>query len=280
MVKRSRRYAVVALERGLTILQTLAGSDRPLGLQEVAARASIPKTTAFRLLATLEGRGFVERSGEGGYRLGLRAIQLGQVAGTGINLRRAAQPVLQRLHHLSEDTVNLAAWHARQIVYLDVIPSTRPLRFVEMPGSIAPVHATALGKTITACLPEAEVTALLREAGMPKFTPYTIVTPRRFLQAIRRVRLRGYAIDRQEKDLGAGCIAAPVFDEHGVVGAISLSAPASRMDARRVLDLVPPLMEACADLSRQLGHRPGAARRAGPRLPVGLARAATARSRA
>ncbi len=282
-MKNSRRYAVTALERGLTLLQALVASQAPLTLHEVAGRARIPKTTAFRLLTTLEGRGFVERTQEGAYRLGLRAVQLGQVAGTAMDLRRAAQPVLRRLHQFSEDTVNLAAWHARQVVYLDVLPSPRPLRFVEMPGTVAPLHATALGKAIAAYLPDAEVRALLREAGMAKFTPDTIVKSTRFLQEIHRVRLRGFATDREEKDLGAACVAAPIFDAQGVIGALSLSGPASRMDARRTAELVPVLLEAGAELSRHLGHhafhRADGPRRAGFHLTTRPAGTASPRGR-
>lgn len=255
MVRDARRYAVVALERGLTILQTLAASETPLSLHDVATRARIAKTTAFRLLATLEGRGFVTRTPEGTYRVGLRAIQLVQGTGSEAELRRAAQPILQRLHNLSEDTVNMAKWHDRQVVYLNVLPSRRPLRFVEMPGSLAPLHATALGKAIAAFLPEGLVVDILRRAGMPRFTSHTITTPTRFLKEVRRVRLRGIAIDRQETDLGAACIAAPVFDAQGIAAAISLSAPVSRMDARRLEELAPVLVDACRMLSRHLGHR-------------------------
>ncbi len=258
MGRDTRRYAVAALERGLTILQTLAASESPLTLHEVSARTRVPKTTAFRLLATLEGRGFVTRTREGAYRVGLRVIQLAQATGTAAELRRAAQPALQRLHNLSEDTVNLAKWHDGQVVYLDVLPSPRPLRFVEMPASLAPLHATALGKAIAAFLPEGAVIDLLRQAGMRRFTPLTITGLPRFLKEIGRVRQRGFAIDRQEKDLGAACIAAPVFDIRGISGAISLSAPAWRMDARRVQKLAPVLLEACASLSRVLGHRDSA----------------------
>lgn len=260
MVRDARRYAVAALERGLNILQTLAASEQPLSLQEVATRARIPKTTAFRLLATLEGRGFVERTHEGSYHLCLHIFQFAQAVGSVEDLRRTAQPFLRRLHHLSEDTVNLAKWHDRRVVYVDILPSSRPLRFVEAPGTVAPLHATALGKAILAHLPDTEAEALLRERGMPRFTPATITSLPRFLQEIRRVRARGFARDNQEKDHGAACIAAPVFDAHGVIGAISLSAPSSRMGPRRAAQLVPALRDACAALSRQLGRR----RRAGP----------------
>lgn len=258
----ARRYAVTALERGLTILQALGGSERALTLQEVASRARVPKTTAFRLLATLQGRDFIARTPEGRYRLGLRAIRLGHPAGGGIDLRRTAQPVLQRLSLVSEDTVNLAQWHDGRVVYVDVIPSPRPLRFVEGLGSIAPLHATALGKAVAAHLPDDDVVRLIGEAGLPRFTPRTITVLRRFLQEIRRVRRRGYALDREEKDLGAACVAAPVFNARGVVGAISISGPAARLDARRMAGLIPPLLEACAGLSRQLGG-PAARRRRG-----------------
>jgi IclR family acetate operon transcriptional repressor len=214
------------------------------------------------MLATLQGRGFVNRNPEGAYRLGLRVVQLAHATSTGVDLRRAAQPLLQRLSLVSEDTVNLAKWHDGQIIYVDVLPSSRPLRFVEMPGSIAPLHATALGKAIAAHLPEADALGLVREAGLVKFTPRTITTPQRLLEEIRRARRRGYALDAQEKDEGAACVAAPVFDAHGIVGAISLSAPASRMDAGHISAIVSPLREACAELSRLLGHRSGSHRRA------------------
>lgn len=254
-VRDARRYAVAALDRGLTVLQTLAAGEAPLALHEVASRARIPKTTAFRLLATLESRGFARRTREGAYRVGLRAMQLAQATGTTADLRRAAQPVLQRLHLLSEDTVNLAKWDDGQIVYLDVLPSPRPLRFVEMPGSLAPLHATALGKAIAAHLPDSVVVDLLRQAGMRRFTPNTIVSVPRFLRELGRVRQRGFAIDREEKDVGAACIAAPLFEADDITGAISLSGPASRMTARRIGGLAPVLVDACATLSRHLGHR-------------------------
>lgn len=246
---------MTALERGLIVLEALAGSERPLGLQEVAVRARIPKTTAFRLLATLQSRGFVERTAEGSYHPGLRLIQFARTTGSIEDLRRAAQPFLQRLHRLSEETVNLAKWHEGQVVYVDTLPSSRPLRFVEAPGTMAPLHATALGKAVMAQLPQSEVEALLRRAGMPKFTPTTITSLPRFFQELRRVRARGFATDNQEKDHGAACIAAPVFDSQGVVAAISVSAPAPHMGPRRAAQLVPDLVEACAALSRQLGRR-------------------------
>jgi DNA-binding IclR family transcriptional regulator len=255
-VRDGRRYAVVALDRGLTVLQTLAAGETPLALHEIASRARIPKTTAFRLLATLEGRGFARRTREGAYRVGPRAMRLAQATGTAADLRRAAQPVLQRLHRLSEDTVNLAKWDEGQVVYIEVLPSPRPLRFVEAPGSLAPLHATALGKAIAAHLPEADVADLLRRAGMRRLTRRTITSLARFLRELGRVRQRGFAIDREEKDVGAACIAVPVFDAEGVTGAISLSGPASRMTGRRIGHLAPVLVDACATLSRQLGHRP------------------------
>lgn len=270
-MKDSRRYAVTALERGLSILETLSSIDRPLALQEISARTRIPKTTAFRLLATLEGRGFVERAHEGSYRLGLRVTHLGQADRATAELRRAAQPVLQRLHRFSEDTVNLAIWRDGQVLYLDVLPSPLPLRFVEAPGSTAPLHATALGKAIAAHLPDTEVRASLRNDGMRKFTRHTVTGLQRFQREIRRVHAQGFAVDRQEKDQGAACIAAPVFDDGRVVGGISISAPTARMDAHRISRMAPALMAACAAVSRILGSRKASSRHT-VRRPLGHTR--------
>jgi IclR family acetate operon transcriptional repressor len=95
---------------------------------------------------------------------------------------------------------------------------------------------------------------------MPRYTARTITSPSRYALEIRRARARGYAEDREEQDVGAACIAAPIVDAQGVVGAISISAPASRMSVDRVRRLAPALVEACEALSRQLGSRrpPGA----------------------
>jgi IclR family acetate operon transcriptional repressor len=262
-VRHTRRYAVAALERGLLILQTLA-AGQPLGLGEVATRARLPKATAFRLLATLEGHEFVERTPSGAYRLGLRAVQLAAAVGDGLALRRAAQPALHQLHLLSRDTVNLGQWHGGAVVYVEVLPSPRPLRFVEAPGSIAPLHTTALGKAVAAYLPEDLVVARLRETGLPRFTPRTITSLPRLLEELRRVRACGYAVDRQETDTDAACVAAPIFDAQGVVGAISISAPTSRMTPARIARLVPTLRTACAGVSRRLGDRQGRGAPDGP----------------
>jgi len=251
----SQRYGVNALERGLTILETVGASPRALSLRDVATRCRVPKTTAFRLLATLEGRGFVERDAAGAYRVGRRAARLAQGPGGADELRRLAHPFIQRLHRLSQDTVNLAQWRDDEIVYVDVVASRRPLRFVEDAGSIAPMHATALGKVVAAQLTDPQVRARLRRDGMPKYTARTITSVSRYLAEIHGVRERGHAEDREEHDEGAACVAAPVFDAQGVAGAISISAPASRMTADRIRRLAPPLVEACEALSRQLGHR-------------------------
>jgi IclR family acetate operon transcriptional repressor len=166
-----------------------------------------------------------------------------------------AEPYLERLHRVSGDTVNLAVWRGRAVVYLEVLPSPRPLRFVEAPGSRAPLHATALGKAIAAHLPRAEVAAVARASGLPRFTARTVTSlPRLFLE-LRRVRARGYAVDREEQAAGAVCIAAPVFDRGGIAGALSIAAPAARMDARRLERLIPELAAACGRISHRLGHR-------------------------
>lgn len=275
-VQTPRRYTVAALERGLDILETLADT-RAATLGEVTVRTRMPKTTAFRLLATLQARGFVERTPAGMYQPGLRLIQLAHVTHAAADLRRVAEPYLSRLHDLSQDTVNLVVWHDRTALYLEVLASPRPLRFVEAPGSAAPLHATALGKAIAAHLPEVELIAIVKETGLPRFTPRTITTMARLLQELRKVRDRGYAIDRQEQDVGAMCIAAPIFDAHGVVGAASIAAPVARMTGRRLAGLVPELLDACAGISHTLGDRD----RSGPdvRLRAGAAAASTRRRR-
>ena len=251
-----RSYSVTALERGLQLLQILADEDRQFGLQEIVVRAGLPKTTVFRLLTTLEANGFVERTAASGYRVGLQLIRVGQFAHAVFDLRRISQPNLDRLHRSSSDTVNLGAWRHDQAVYVEVLPSPLRLRFVESPGTVAPLHASALGKAIAAHLPEAEVRRIISGTGLAPLTRHTITALKDYLSELERVRACGYAVDREETDIGAACIGAPLFDSTKVVGGISLSAPVGRMTAKRVSVLVPGLIEACGAVSQKLGAKP------------------------
>jgi len=117
-----------------------------------------------------------------------------------------------------------------------------------------PAHSTALGKAMLAHLPPEEVTRLLDTVGMPRRTANTITDRGRLFSELATVRVRGYSVDNIENEDGIRCVGAPIFDHRReVVGAISVSGPASRMPLERARRLGPEVRQAAEDISKALG---------------------------
>lgn len=228
-------YWVPILGSAIRILDAFYESDSDLSLHDVCAAAKVGKTSAFRILYTLDKLGYVERDASSRrYRLGLRIAAAARKVLAGGNLVRIARPHLSRLRREFQETINLAALERNQIVYLEILESPYPFRMAETVGAHVPWHSTALGKSIAAHLPEDQVKTILVRAPMKRLTPNTITTVGKFLEALAAVREQGYGLDQEEAVLGATCIAAPIFDgSDGIIGALSLSGPTPRVRGKQ-----------------------------------------------
>jgi len=249
------RYTVDAAAKALELLNVFSFNERKLSLNNLAARTGIPKATAFRLLSTLEQSGFVAKVGAE-YHLGIKCLVLGNVVAADLDVREKAHPHLVQLRDLTRETTHVAMLHQWHVVYLDRVPSPQPVGFMQSrAGAILPAHCTALGKTLLAYLPEAEVAGWASTAKFEALTPYTRTSPAELLDELRLVRQRGYALDEQEHEIGVRCIAAPIRNHRGeVVAAISVAGPEYRMP-EDVVDS-PMLAQVCASaraISRELG---------------------------
>lgn len=251
--ERSDRYTVRVLDRALDVLETLRDAGRPVTLQELASRLRQAKSSVFRLLATLERRGYVERAdGDRRYQLGAAWLTYrdGGAHGT---LTEAAVPQMRALVEAFGETVNLGVLRDGEILYLEIMESPHSFRMAAAPGTRSPVHCTALGKAIAAYLPEIAVAEVVRARGLPALTPRTITSRAALRRELARTRARGYAEDNAETEPEASCIGAPILGPHGdVIGAISLSGPTSRMRPIKSA-AARTLMDACRHISRALG---------------------------
>lgn len=263
------RYVVDVVDRALTILELLRDAGQPLNLLEISRRLELVKSTGFRLLCTLERRGYVERvDGNGRYQLGSRVLQFGRGPTTNRPLSEVALPHMRRLLERFGETLNLGVLRDGEVMYLEMLESPHAFRMAARLGSRSPVHSSALGKAMTAYLADEEIVQITRGRGLPALTSKTITSPAAWKRELARTRARGYSEDNGETEPDASCIAAPVFGADGrVVGAISLSGPASRVRALKPR-AVPALVEACGAISRALGHTaPAMSRRGGRRRP-------------
>jgi len=224
------RYTVDAAAKALELLSVFSFREPRLSLADLAKRTGIPRATAFRLLSTLEQTGFLAKE-HGAYQLGIKCFVLGNIVAGGFDLRETAHPHLVALRDATRETTQIAILDHWQVVYLERMLSPLPVGFMRSrAGAILPAYCTALGKTLLAYRPEAEVSAWAAKQKFTALTPRTITSASRLLKELRVIRERGYGLDEEEREKGVCCIAAPVTNHTGhVVAAISVAGPMHRM---------------------------------------------------
>ncbi|MGW1023900.1 IclR family transcriptional regulator [Streptomyces sp. NPDC002577] len=222
------------MSKALQLLAAFRQARPTLGVTELARRADIPKSTAFRLLADLENAGFVQRSGTQ-YRLGLPLFELGSRVGfcRPNGLRDVAMPHLSELRVETRLTAHLAVLEGSEIVFVDKVQGASPLHALTIPGARHPASCCGLGKAMLAFTSPAAVRGII-EDGLPRRTPHSITEPGRFLRELQQIRAAGIAQDHEESALGLACISAPVVIHGRVVAAVSLSGPTGEVGGRRL----------------------------------------------
>lgn len=236
----------------LTVLQ-----DGPSSLDECAQRIGVHKSTALRLLQTLEAQRLVEHDAAHRYRLGTGLFALARAALEQRDVRALARPHLEELNARTGQTVHLAAYEAGEVVYIDKIEARTGIRMYSRVGLRAPLHCTAVAKVLLAELPAPARRAIAADLAYERMTARTIGDAETFLAELDRVRADGYARDRREHEEFMNCVAVPVRDGAGdVVAAASLSVPTVVLDEAGVLALLPQLARAADAASADLGWAP------------------------
>jgi len=255
--KDKSEYIIQAVSHALDLLEQFHDDVDELGVTELSKRLKLHKNNVFRLLATLESRGYIEQNkATENYRLGLKSLELGQTFIKQMGLLRQAKLALEQLVTRCNETAYVAIFKEDHVVYLDVVETDMTVRVVSRVGSRLPAYCTASGKVHLAHMSEDELETLLPRK-LEAYTPNTLVCPEALKAELRQVAEQGYAIDNEEMDPGVRCIAAPIRDyTRRIVGAISLSGPSMRFtDERMEKELIPLVVEAAETLSTRLGYR-------------------------
>lgn len=249
-------YNIAVVGRAFDLLEALASAREPLGVSELARAVGSTKSATFRILATLEGRGYVTRDADTArYKLGIGLLFFGQRALEDIDLRSEARPVLEELHNRFNETVNLGVIINDKVIYLDILESEHGLRMTARAGSQDEIHSTAIGKAILSHWPEYELARFL-ESPLTKRTSRTITDPLLLRKELDQIRTAGISQDKGENEEGASCFGAPIFDHQGeVVAAISISGPESRLAGETAHAAAQAVADAAAMISTRLGGR-------------------------
>lgn len=257
MVRRDRtNYVIQSVAHSLDVLEQFAGDVDELGVTELSKRLKLHKNNVFRLLATLEARGYIEQNkATENYRLGIKCLHLGRSYINHMGLVRQARPILSELARKCRESAFVAIVRREGIVPLEAVePEDRAVRISPSIGAALPLHCTAVGKAHLAFEPEEQLRVSLPE-HLQRFTERTIVDRERLFEQLQSVRNAGYSIDSGEYLEDVVAIAVPIRDyTRSVVGSLSVVGPAYRIPPERLNgELVPLVTEAGRELSQRLG---------------------------
>ncbi len=259
MVKREKsNYIIQAVVHALSLLEEFSGDVDELGVTELSKRLKLHKNNVFRLLATLEEKGYIEQNKvTENYRLGIKSLELGQTFIRQMGVLRQARPVMKRLCQDLRENVYIGAIRNRNVVYLAVEESDQAVRVVSRVGAQLPVWCSAIGKAQVALMNFGELEKVMPpDKDWRARTPKSITDKERFLRELERIREQGYAVDDEEYDLDVKCVGAAIRDyTKRVVAGISVSGPSFRLTDEYIKEKVAPMVkQAAAEISQRLGY--------------------------
>jgi sugar lactone lactonase YvrE/DNA-binding IclR family transcriptional regulator len=245
-----------ALRRGLSLLDIVADSDRPLRYVDIVERSGLSKPTAHRMLATLVEAGLLrvdERDLT--YRLGVRLFRMAHRVWSEFDLRGAAAPELARLADTTDEAARLAVLDGAFVLYIDQRDTAQPVRLSMGVGARVAAHASGAGKAILAHLDPQHRQMLTGRLALERFTPNTIVDPDELARQLDLIKARGYAVSFEEQHSGVSSVAAPILDHRAIaIGAIAIVGPAYRLGIDRLHALGRDAMEAARRVSGNAGQ--------------------------
>ena len=245
MIALVENNTVQSVERTFALLELLC-SEGALGVTELSGLSGLHKTTVYRLLSGLKSLGYVEKDPvTEKYSPTLKLLKLSSGLLSKVDMREYVRPYLAEIPKVTGETVHLVERSGSEIVYIDKFDSTlNSIRMVSRIGLSLPMVYTAVGKAILAHCADDEIKNIWDSTEIIKKTVNTITDFGKFMEEISAVRANGYALDREENEMGVCCVAAAIPDINGGYDyAFSVSAPASRMGEDKLVSTVRLVLE-------------------------------------
>lgn len=257
MVRREKtNYVIQSVAHSLDVLEQFFGEVDELGVTELSKRLKLHKNNVFRLLATLEARGYIEqnRSTEN-YRLGIKCLHVGRRYIHHMGLVKQARPILAEVAKRCHESAFVAIARRDGVVPLEAAePEGQMVRITSPIGQTLPLHCTAVGKTHLAFDLDEQFRSVLPE-HLERHTARTIVERDQLLEQLNAAARAGYSTDNGEFFTDIASIAVPIRDyTRSVVGSLAIAGPVYRLSAERISSELAPIV---LDAGRELSHRLG-----------------------
>ncbi len=256
----TNRYVIEILDLALKVIDRMAfGQEEYNSASSLAKQFNINRSRMFRVLKTLEQRGYVDYDpATEAYRLGLKFLTVSQNIRSRLSLRREAEEILRDLAAETGDSTYLIIPSDGSAIVIDRYTGDNMLQLSAPIGSLLPYHIGAGPKLLLAFQHDEEREKTLAGLDLTSFTPNTITDNDTLRKTLAQIHKQGYSVDEQDYEIGAYAFGAPIFDHEGcVIAAISITTPAVRYSPTRREELIRQVVRAAQKLSEKLGYHTG-----------------------
>ncbi len=246
------QYPIESVDNALRLLLLFAEQPR-IRLTDASTYLGVASSTAHRLLAMLQYRGFVRQDAVSrAYVPGAALSVIAAAVSRQLNVHARARPVLERLNRDLQETVHLGRLEGAQVHFLDSIESGRAVRVVSRVGRLMPAHCTSTGKAMLSQLPLEQLHLLYPDEMLTGVTEHSITTRTDLERDLQTIRRRGYATSDEESEDGVASVAVPVMGAAGTWLGLNVSVPVQRMTTANRNTISAALKAASAELSQVL----------------------------
>ena len=245
-------YRAPAVQKAFRILKLVSASDKGLSLSEIAKTLEYGKSSTFGLIQALLAEGLLNQDpGTKKIFLGPTPVELSLRSWNYLKINKMAQPLLDYLRDITGESVFLGARSNDRALIIAAADTKKPLKISAPPGESIPLLAGAVGKIFLSLLDDKRIIELIRTQGLPHFTSCSITDETAYLAEIRKVRLQGYALDKEEFMSGVWGVAAGLKNYRGLPMGIWVVGFASAMDEdliNRIADKIVPISQKLRDI--------------------------------
>lgn len=247
-----------SVEKVFQIIEVMAENKGLMRLQDISAKVGLPASTALRYLNTLQSFHYVIQDVDTlKYSLTLKFAHIGSLVSSQISIRDVARSYLVDLSKKCDESACLAVEENMEVIYIDVVDGPDSmLKTMQRIGKRAPLHTTGVGKLLLLNYDDKQIDMMISKKGLPATTEKTITNKKDLMKELSKVKLQGYALDDEECEMGARCIAAPIRDYTGnIIAGISISGPAIRMTWDKIEIIKEYIKDAAKEISKIMAYK-------------------------